>query len=42
MGMESMADKQLRLNDHGHGQVNITWGLVVVVHVELELWITRI
>ena len=38
MGMDSVADKQLHLDVHD--QVNVTWGLVVVVHVELVLWIT--
>ena len=38
MGMDSVADKQLPLDVHD--QVNVTWGLVVVVHVELVLWIT--
>ena len=41
MGMDSMADKQLYLLD-SHDQVNVTWGLVVVVHVELAPWICRI
>ena len=41
MGMDNMADKQLHLLD-SHDQVNVTWGLVVVVHVELALWICRI
>ena len=39
MGMDSMADKQL--HPDGHDLVNVTWGLVVVVHVELTLWITN-
>ena len=39
MGMDSVADKQLHLDVHD--QVNVTWGLVVVVHVELVLWITN-
>ena len=38
MGMDSVADKQLHLDVHD--LVNVTWGLVVVVHVELVLWIT--
>ena len=38
MGMDSVADKQLHLDVHD--QVNVTWGLVVVVHVELVLWDT--
>ena len=38
MGMDSVADKQLHLDVHD--LVNVTWGLVVVVHVELVLWDT--
>ena len=38
MGMDSITEKQLHLD--GHGQVNVTWGLDLVVHVELDLWIT--
>ena len=34
--MDSVAVKQLHLDVHD--QVNVTWGLVVVVHVELVLW----
>ena len=38
MGMDSVAVKQLHLDVHD--LVNVTWGLVVVVHVELVFWIT--
>ena len=36
MGMDSVADKQLHLDVHD--QVNVTWGLVVYMHMRIHVY----